>query len=157
MKTDLGISQKHLQEETGLLGFLLSDAMVLLVKTKKYHWNVQGPEFYQLHNLFQEQYKEQEAAIDDIAERIRALGAYAPGSMKAFLKHAHLSESAAEAMTAKEMLADLLDDHAFIIKKLRTAIVQCDDVYKDAGTADFLTGLLKQHEKMAWMLSATLS
>ena len=129
----------------------------MFIKTRKYHWNIQGPQFNDLHKFFEAQYEELSNLIDEVAERVRKLGHYALGSMKDFLAVTHLLENNEEKMDGKNMLQFLLDDHETIIRLLREEIIKCNDEYKDAGTADFLTGVLEKHEGMAWMLRSFLS
>ena len=155
MDVDIGLSGQNREAVGQILNALLADAHVLYVKTRKYHWNVVGPQFRSLHELFEEHYKELADDIDEIAERARALGVKAHGTMAEFTRHARLEEDPGypEAMT---MVANLVSDHSAVIKQLRTDIDRCEDDYHDAGTADFLTGLMEKHEKANWMLRAYL-
>lgn len=134
----------------------LADQHVLYVKTRNFHWNVTGMHFAQLHKLFEDQYGQLAEAIDSTAERIRMLGSEAPGSMSAFLGLARLREHEGHAPKPKEMTALLLADHESIIRQIREDIPVVDEHAGDVGTADFLTGLLQDHEKMAWFLRAHL-
>ena len=152
MKPDIGISEKNLQAVTGVLSNVLADAMVLYSKTRKFHWNVKGESFMELHKLFEGQYNQLEEAIDEIAERINKLGKPVIGTLKEFLQHTSLKESAGKYPGKNEMLKELLEDHETVIKVLRKNIDDCADKYKDAGTADFLTGLMEKHETIAWTL-----
>ena len=152
MKPDIGISEKNLQGVTGVLSNVLADAMVLYSKTRKFHWNVKGESFMELHKLFEGQYNQLEEAIDEIAERINKLGKPVIGTLKEFLQHASLKESAGKYPEKKDMLKELLEDHETVIKALRKNVEECTDKYKDAGTADFLTGLMEKHETIAWTL-----
>jgi starvation-inducible DNA-binding protein len=152
MKPDIGISEKNLQGVTGVLSNVLADAMVLYSKTRKFHWNVKGESFMELHKLFEGQYSQLEEAIDEIAERINKLGKPVIGTLKEFLQQASLKESAGKYPEKKEMLKELLEDHETVIKALRKNVEDCNDKYKDAGTADFLTGLMEKHETIAWTL-----
>ncbi len=138
-----------------MLGRLLADEHVLYVKTRNFHWNVTGLDFGALHELFEKQYDALADSIDEIAERIRMLGGVAPGSMKEFLKLARLDEQPGGKLEAGKMIAALLSDHETVIRALREAIEVADSA-GDAGTNDFLTGLLEDHEKTAWMLRAHL-
>ncbi|MFN3322787.1 MAG: Dps family protein [Bryobacteraceae bacterium] len=132
----------------------LADTHVLYVKTRNYHWNVVGRDFQQLHQFFETQYTQLEASIDEIAERIRSLGGDAPGSMVEFLQLASLKEEPGRRRGGDVMLQQLLADHEAVIRSLRESVQRTDEQYGDAGTADFLTGLLEGHEKMAWMIRA---
>jgi len=106
----------------------------------------------ELHLLFEKQYNELEEAIDEIAERINKLGSKTIGTMKEFLELTHLKEAPETYPTRKEMIRELLEDHESIIVALRKAVDQCQDEFKDAGTADFLTNLMEAHETNAWKL-----
>lgn len=156
MKPDIGLSQKNLEASITVLSVVLADEVVLYTKTRKFHWNVSGNSFMELHKLFEEDYKVLEINIDEIAERINKLGGKTIGTMKEFLDKTNLKESPNVYPNQKEMITELLSDHETIIKALRDDIEKCDDA-KDAGSADFLTGLLKQHEKIAWVLRRYLS
>ncbi len=152
MQPNIGISEKNLKTVTTILSTVLADAVVLYTKTRKFHWNVAGESFMELHLLFEKQYNELEEAIDEIAERINKLGAKTIGTMKEFLDLTNLKEAPGAYPDRKEMLKELLADHETIIVHLRKAVDQCTDEFKDAGTADFLTGLMEDHETNAWKL-----
>src|SRR5205814_6705947 len=92
MKPNIGLSEKNLKSITGLLSNVLSDAMLLYIKTRKFHWNVSGNSFMELHKLFEKQYKILEESIDEIAERINKLGTKTPGTMQEFMKMTSLKE-----------------------------------------------------------------
>lgn len=130
---------------------LLADEFLLYTKTRNFHWNVTGPNFMELHKLFEAQYAALSEAVDAVAERSRALGGRARGSMKEFLALARLKESSGATPSASAMLSELGKDHEALIAALRKDIETAEKA-KDAGTADFLTGLLEDHEKTAWML-----
>lgn len=149
---NIGLSEEQRQGVVDLLNQDLSDAYLLVIKTKKYHWDVVGPQFRTLHQLWDEHYGIISAAIDAYAERVRALGGYPVGTADGFLKHATLREHPGDLPTANEMVARLVVDHEQVIRNLRTHISQCSEKYGDEGTADFLTSLMEQHEEMAWML-----
>lgn len=152
MIPNLGLSSKNLRSITQLLSLVLADAILLYTKTRKFHWNVSGNSFMELHKLFEKQYKVLEEAIDEIAERINKLGAKTPGTMQEFLKMTSLKESPGKYPSQKEMLRELLKDHEAVIIQLRKSIDDCDEKYGDIGTSDFLTDLLKEHETIAWTL-----
>jgi starvation-inducible DNA-binding protein len=157
MKTEIGITKKNLQKSSDLLSTILSDEMVLYVKTRKFHWNVSGESFMELHKLFQSQYAELEEAIDEIAERIGKLGEKTIGTMEEFLKNASIKEHPQKYGSSRDMIEELYEDHQTIIIKLRQDIEKCAEKNKDAGTADFLTGLMEQHETAAWVLRRYLN
>ena len=152
MKPNIGITEKNLQAVTGILSNVLADAMVLYSKTRKFHWNVKGESFMELHKLFEGQYKQLEEAIDEIAERINKLGMPVIGTLKEFLQLSSLKETPGKYPDKNGMLKELLADHEAVIKALRKNIDDCDEKYKDAGTTDFLTGLMQGHETIAWTL-----
>ena len=156
MKTTIGIADKNLKEVATLLNTLLSDEYALFTKSRNAHWNITGSNFYELHKLFQMQYEEVDLMIDDIAERVRSLGHYALGSMKDFLNVTHMSEEKYDFTNSTEIIQALATDHETIIRSIRTDITAITEKYEDLGTADFITGLMEQHEKMVWMLRASL-
>ena len=152
MKPEIGISEKNLEKSIEILSALLADEMILYVKTRKFHWNVSGNSFMELHKLFQSQYSELEEVVDAVAERITKLGGNAIGTMSEFMELTRLKESPAEYTSQKEMLKELLNDHETIAVQLRTEIGELAVKSKDPGSVDFLTKLLEQHETTAWVL-----
>ena len=155
-KISIGLSEEQRQGVVDLLNKDLSDSYLLVIKTKKYHWDVIGPQFRTLHELWEEQYDAISMNIDAIAERVRQLGGYPIGTAKGFLENATIGEDAGNLPTAEEMVANLVSDHEQVIRNLRDHIDQSGDNFHDEGTADFLTGLMEQHEEMAWMLRSFL-
>ncbi|MDZ8241343.1 MAG: Dps family protein [Nostoc sp. ChiQUE01a] len=149
---NIGLTQEQRQGVINLLNQDLADAYLLLVKTKKYHWDVVGPQFRSLHQLWEEHYEKLTLNIDALAERIRALGGYPVGSMEGFLKIATLKEHAGNVPTATGMVTNLVEDHEQVIRNLRDHVDQSGEKFHDQGTADFLTGLMEEHEEIAWML-----
>lgn len=135
-----------------MLSSFLADAMVLYTKTRKFHWNVSGESFMELHKLFEGQYKKLEKAIDEIAERINKLGAKTPGTMKEFIDASSLKEYPGKYPAQKDMIKELLKDHESVIVQLRKGIDESEETYKDKGTSDFLTDLIREHETIAWTL-----
>jgi starvation-inducible DNA-binding protein len=155
MKANIGISEENSKAVALILNQLISDEQVLFAKTRNYHWNIESPSFMELHKFYEGQYTELAEAIDEIAERVRKIGHYAEGRLKDYLKLASLEEG--EYTNDQQIqLKNLLDDHETIIRGLRNHIPTVEDKYKDLGTADFLTGLLKEHEQWAWMIRAYL-
>jgi starvation-inducible DNA-binding protein len=155
-KANIGISEKNLESVALMLNTILSDESLIYIKTRNYHWNVKGINFRDMHKLFERQYKELESSVDEIAERIRYLGHYAVGSMNDFKNLTRLLESKQQDLSREQMLLNLLTDHETMIRMLREDLAKADEAYKDAGTCDFLTGLMKYHEKTAWMLRSHL-
>jgi starvation-inducible DNA-binding protein len=149
---NIGLTEEQRQGVINLLNQDLADAYLLLVKTKKYHWDVVGPQFRSLHQLWEEHYQTLTLNIDALAERTRALGGYPVGTLQGFLKIATLKEHAGSVPTATGMVSNLVNDHEQVIRNLRDHVDQSGDQFHDQGTADFLTGLMEQHEEMAWML-----
>ena len=151
-KINIGLTEQQLQGVIQLLNQDLADFYLLLIKTRKYHWDVVGPQFRTLHQMWQEQYEALTENIDACAERVRALGDYPLGTAESFLKHTSLQEHPGDLPTAQEMVERLVIDHEQIIRNLRQHIDLCSQEFHDEGTADFLTGLMEQHEEMAWTL-----
>jgi starvation-inducible DNA-binding protein len=155
MKVNIGITEKNRQAVAIALNQLLADEHVLYNKTRNYHWSIEGPSFMEFHKLYETQYTELAEMIDEIAERIRTIGHFAEGRLKEILKLTSLEEPDAPTDQAAQ-IANLESDHEVLIMKLRKLIKDFDEKYKDIGSSDFVTGLLKQHEKMAWMLRSYL-
>jgi starvation-inducible DNA-binding protein len=155
MEVNIGISQKNRQAVALALNKLLADEHILYNKTRNYHWSIEGPSFMEFHKLYESQYTALAETIDQIAERIRTIGHFAEGRLKELIKLASLEEPEAPTNQA-EQIKNLEADHETIIHNLRKLIKDFDEKYKDAGSADFVTGLLKDHEKMAWMLRSYL-
>mgnify|MGYP006313533777 CR=1 FL=1 len=152
MKPNIGISDKNLKDITTMLSVVLADSFMLYTKTRKFHWNVNGQSFMELHKLFESQYNKLEEAIDEIAERINKFGAPTIGTLKEFLQVTILKEAPGKYPDQTSMIKELLTDHETVIKILRKNIDDCDDKFKDKGTADFLTRLMQEHETIAWTL-----
>lgn len=155
MKANIGISEQNTRAVAEILNKVLADEHVLYMKTRNYHWNIEGKSFLELHKFYEGQYKELEEIIDLIAERIRYIGHYAEGRLKDFLKITHLAEEEYTNEQTKQM-QNLLRDHESIIISIREKIDAINEEYKDAGTADFITGIMEQHEKMAWFIRSYL-
>lgn len=156
MKPSLGLPDDARDAVARILNTLLADEYVLYTKTRNFHWNVAGPNFVELHKFFQAQYEQLDASIDEIAERVRSLGGIALGSLAEFSSVARLKEGPSRLLNGREMIVALLADHEAVIRQLREDVAAADQKHRDAGTADFLTGLMEQHEKTAWMLRAYL-
>ena len=156
MEPEIGLTSEKTAEIAETLNQLLADEHVLYVKTRGAHWNIEGPDFLTIHRFFEEQYKQLEEIIDDVAERIRTIGHYAEATLARFLRETHLSEETREKNSSAGFIKSLLEDHETIIIYLRENVERYNDEWRDAGTSDFITGLLETHEKMAWMLRAHL-
>lgn len=148
---DTGIPRENLKKIANILNDDLADEYVLLTKTRNYHWNVEDPRFNDLHKFFEEQYELISASIDEIAERVRAVGGKTRATLKEFINSSQIGEDVGSYPDADTMLGNLLSDHETIIKTLRKNIKECQDL-NDEATANFLTEKMEEHEKMAWML-----
>lgn len=151
---NLGLDKSDLKMIIEKLNMILSDTYILYTKTQGFHWNVKGIHFGPLHELFGTLYERLLPAIDQIAERVRTLGAPAPGSIKQILSLSTLTESS-ETLNEKKMLQVLLVDHETLTRNIRTAINEFADT-ADEGTIDLLVERLQDHEKTAWMLRSYL-
>jgi starvation-inducible DNA-binding protein len=156
MDPKIGLSEEVRGRVIGILNTTLADEHALYVKTRNYHWNVTGPQFHSLHEMLEEFYQKIAPLADEVAERVRMMGGRAIGTMAEFTQHTRLAEQPGDAPEARQMVANLLADHEQIIRDLRKDVDVCDDELNDQGTADFLTGLMEQHEEMAWMHRALL-
>ncbi len=149
------MKKNHTKQVIEELQHILGDTFTLYFKTHAYHWNVEGPHFDALHKMFEEQYTEMWEAMDDIAERIRALGEYAPSTVTEIMKPSDLKLSSKK-MKAMDMVKDLAKDHETLSKHLANAIEKAMEV-GDEATADMLIERQSVHDKTAWMLNATAS
>ncbi len=153
-KINIGINEEDRKSIAKGLAHFLADSYTLYLKTHKFHWNVQGPMFNTLHLMFETQYTELAVAVDDIAERIRALGAKAPGSYREFIELSSIKEEDGE-LSAEQMIKSLLAGHEQVAKTARE-IFPLVDKASDEPTADLLTQRMQIHEKTAWMLRSLL-
>lgn len=154
MNIDMGIPEKQRLVIAKGLAVLLADSYTLYLKTHNFHWNVTGPMFTTLHQLFEEHYLELATAVDDIAERIRSLGVPAPGSYAEFAKLTAVPE-AEGVPKATAMIAALLADHETVARTARSVFPEAEAA-NDEATADLLTARLQVHEKTAWMLRSLI-
>jgi starvation-inducible DNA-binding protein len=155
MQIDIGIPEQDRAEITAGLSRLLADSYKLYLKTDNYHWNVTGPLFNTLHAMFEAQYTELATAVDDIAERIRALGHRAPGSYREFAKLTSIVEEQGDP-SAEEMIRELVIGQEAVVKTARSVFPLADSAH-DEPTADLLTQRMNLHEKNAWMLRSMLA
>ncbi|MFZ4477990.1 MAG: Dps family protein [Saprospiraceae bacterium] len=156
MKISIGITDPNRQTVALELSKILADETVLYIKTKNAHWNIEGADFYDKHKFFETQFGQLDEIIDSVAERIRSIGHYAPATLKSYLGLTHLTEASSEKNDSHGFIKELLEDHESIIIVLREHIKSFTDVLHDAGSGDFVTGLMETHEKMAWFLRAHL-
>ena len=155
MKTNIGISPEHLAKVAQALNIILADEFLLYTKTRKAHWNIEGPDFHSKHLFFESQYNELDEIMDGVAERIRSIGHYAAATLKGFLELTHVSEVLHDNNDGDGFIRELLTDHESLIIHLRANISLFAEL-KDLGTSDYVTGLMETHEKMAWMLRSHL-
>jgi starvation-inducible DNA-binding protein len=155
MQIDIGIDEEGRDRSAQALTKLLADTYALYLKTHGYHWNVEGPHFQQLHALFMEQYTEMWNAVDELAERVRALGEYAPASYSQMAKLSSITEETGQP-NWQDMVVNLANGHHEVAKSAREVLRVAEDIGDDA-TADVVTPRITLHEKTAWMLRATAS
>ncbi len=154
LSIDIGIPEKHRIKIGDSLGKLLADTYTLYLKTHNYHWNVTGPMFQTLHLMFETHYNELALAVDLIAERMRALDVYAPGTYAAYSKLATIKEEEG-VPTAKDMIRNLVRGHEAVVKTARSIYPHAEKG-NDEATLDLLTQRIQIHEKTAWMLRSLL-
>ena len=154
-KIQIGISDKNSLSVANRLQTLLADEQIIYAKTRNYHWNLEGRDFMEMHLLFERLYTEIAETIDSVAERIRKIGHYSQGRLEDFLKQTNLLEGE-YTNDIQTQIQNLLADHETVTRYLRNDINDFDDKFKDAGSADFVTGVLKQHEEWAWFLRSYL-
>src|SRR5882672_245580 len=152
MKPNIGLRDGDSAAVVEILNRLLADEYVLYTKTRNYHWNVVGPQFNDLHKFFEGQYEALNEVVDDVAERARSLGGKAFGTLAEFAQNTRLEEQPGKQPPALTMVAHLQADHEAMIRSLRADLETVMEKHNDAGTNDFLTGLMEKHEKIAWML-----
>ncbi len=148
----LGLDGATRAQAAAILNRVLSNTALLQQKTRKAHWDVVGPQFYSLHKLWDEQYEALNQRADEIAERVRQLGGYPIGTVAGWVESASIRENPGRVSSATEAVIELMIDHEQIVRALRTDIEKLNDDMRDYGTGDFLTGLLRDHEQMAWIL-----
>lgn len=151
---NIGIPEAKREEIAKGLSRLLADTYTLYLKTHNYHWNVTGPMFQTLHVMFETQYNELALAVDDIAERIRALGLKAPATYAEFMELSSVKETKGD-IKAEEMIRELVVGHETVSRTARSLFPAADDA-NDEPSADLLTQRMQNHEKTAWMLRSLL-
>ncbi|AUN97194.1 DNA starvation/stationary phase protection protein [Bacteriovorax stolpii] len=153
-KIDIGIDEKSRIEIANGLSRLLADTYTLYLKTHNFHWNVTGPMFQTLHTMFEGQYNELALAVDEVAERIRALGVKAPGTYTEFSRLSSIKETQGD-LNAQQMIAELVAGQEAVVRTARSIFPVVDES-NDQPTADLLTRRMEAHEKTAWMLRSML-
>ena len=156
MKNIIGINEESRKAVSDQLVKLLADEFVLYTKTRNAHWNVEGPDCHSMHWFFESHDEQLDEAMDSVAERIRTIGHYAPATLKSFLDLTHLTEKTRNKNDSFSFIKELLEDHESIIEFIRGNIDPFASKYHDYGTSDYITGLMEDHEKMAWMLRSHL-
>jgi starvation-inducible DNA-binding protein len=154
MAISIGIAKKDREAVAKHLSKLLADTYSLYLKTHSFHWNVTGPQFNSLHLMFETQYNELWLAADEVAERIRTLDVFAPGSYSQFAKLSSIKEESG-VPEWKAMVNQLVEGHEIAAATARDTL-KAANAAGDDGTADMVTGRLKAHEKTAWMLRSLL-
>src|ERR687890_1546800 len=155
VKTDIGVKDDAREKLVETLNMRLCDEYVLYTKTRKYHWNVIGPRFHQLHEFFKEQYEALDEMVDEIAERARQLGGKSLGTLDEFVRYSSINADPGQNPDAQTMISNLLHDHETIIKTLRKNADEAEEL-EDMATNDFFLQAVEKHEKMAWMIRAHL-
>ncbi len=155
MTINIGIAEKTRCEISHQLKHLLADTYTLYLKTHNYHWNVTGPQFLTLHTLFEEQYTELATAVDQIAERIRTLGDYAPASYSAFSELTDITQDV-DQPNAESMIKRLTEANETVVRCARAQMASASDG-SDEATIDLLTQRISIHEKNAWFLRSLQS
>ena len=154
MSINIGMSDQQRESIAKGLSQLLANSYTLYLKTHNYHWNVRGPMFHSLHTMFETQYNELALAVDEIAERIRALGFLSPGSYSEFAALSSIKEGDSK-NDAHAMIRELVEGQETIVRICREIFPSVDEA-NDEATADLLTNRMQTHEKAAWMLRALL-
>lgn len=150
---NIGLDENARKSVAEALNATLADTYALYMKTHGFHWNVTGPQFHTLHIMFEEHYREMWAALDEIAERVRALGVFAPSGGKAMAALSEIEDAGDTPPAASDMVARLVDDHETLIRRARAGLAIAEEA-GDAASADLLTVRIQIHEKTAWMLRA---
>jgi starvation-inducible DNA-binding protein len=152
---NIGLQENHATKIADGLSHLLADSYTLYLKTHNYHWNVTGPMFTTLHQMFEDHYTEMATAVDDIAERIRIIGHPAPGSYKQFSKLTSIEEEDG-IPSAHSMISNLLKGHETVVRTAKSILPAVDEA-NDEGTLALLSSRIELHEKTAWMLRSMLA
>lgn len=154
---NIGISDEHKQALADQLSKILADEFLLYSKTLNAHWNLEGTDFHTVHLYLETLYKEQQENVDAVAEKIRTIGHYVPAQLQKYLQLTHLSEQPLEKNDSRSIFTELLGDHESIIIFLRENIKLMAEQLKADEISDYVTDLMKYHEKTAWMLRSHLS
>ncbi|WP_404378613.1 Dps family protein [Caenispirillum salinarum] len=153
MDVRIGVPEEHRKRLADGLAKVLANSYVLLGKTHGFHWNVTGLQFHSLHEMFEEQYQDLQDAVDEVAERIRALGFVAPGSLSDFLRMSDIVDTR-KAPDAMDMVRQLAEDNEALSRACKDVVSLCHQA-EDTVTEDLMNGRMAAHDKTAWMLRAT--
>jgi starvation-inducible DNA-binding protein len=156
MRISIGTETIHRQTLADQLSKILADEYVIYTKTRNAHYNVTSSKLYDKHKFFEVQFRQLDELIDKVAERIRIIGHFAPASLKKYLELTQLSEMMHEKKDGIGYIKELLMDHESIIIELRKNIKSFAINFENVGTSDFIDGIIKEHEKMAWFHRAHL-
>ena len=149
-------SNKQFNTQTAdLLKSVLADQFLLYSKSRNYHWNVTGPNFYGLHAVFEKIYNELAEDVDSIAERIRAIGFKTPGTLKEFLELTSINEEPGEYPAQSAMVQNIINDFETLIEKMKSGSNKIQNDFKDDVTAGMFYSLIEKYQKTVWMLKAT--
>ncbi|HKJ96517.1 MAG TPA: DNA starvation/stationary phase protection protein [Thermoplasmataceae archaeon] len=151
----IGLEEDIRRHSTDLLNKLLSDEFTLYLKARKYHWNVSGPMFNDLHSFFEMLYEELNLIVDEVAERVKQLGGNAEGTMSEYKDRTTIEEDPGVYKSDRDMIEGMLIGYESIIKGIRNNLGETEE-HKDEGTAHFLVDIMLKHEKKAWMLRSLL-
>lgn len=152
----LGLSDEQREGSVRCLNLALCNEYLLLIKTKKAHWDVVGPQFLAIHQLLDSQYEQTDDFVDQLAERVRALGGCPVGTAAGFIEGATLREQPGKIPGATGIVRALLQDHEEVIRELRKGAERADVTFADRGTSDLFVRIMQAHEHMAWMLRSLL-
>ena len=156
MSIHIGITDENRQAVSEAMSKVLADEFVLFSKLLNAHWNIEGPDFYSVHEYLDELYHAQLEIVDTVAERIRAIGHYVPATLAKYSELTHLTEDYREENDSQGFFKELTDTYESIIMNLRGNIVPFAHEYKAEGMSDYITGLMEEHEKTAWMIRSHL-
>jgi starvation-inducible DNA-binding protein len=157
MKQATRIPDQNNEVVATFLNLLLADEYILYTKTRSAHWNVDGSNYFELHVFLENQFNTLDYIIDEIAEQIRSLGHFASGSLKDFLSVSQMNNDSHNFKNSKEIFEMLRNDHDAMIRLIQHEIFPISKKLKDKSTATFISGLMEQHQKMAWMLRFFMS
>lgn len=154
-EVSIGLEENTRKNSIEMLNKLLSDEFTLYLKARKYHWNISGPMFNDLHAFFEMLYGELENMVDEVAERIRQLGGYAEGTMSEYKERTTIREDPGKYPPDMDMITNMLSGYESIIKSIRNWLGEQEE-HRDGGTAHFIVDIMLKHEKKAWMLRSLL-